>query len=218
MPKESWTNTIYFLWWSYLKLNQEYIACCDSGGHGMLANLYADFGDVRGDSFERWWKEDERGVRLFANRRTLSTLSVIDERTPVSCDQSTISVLVPLDLPKQLILDEFKKILNEHHLGKRGHQIAKASNAKYRFNGQPNIRALHTALAIYKYRKQHPTLTLWEIGNEMEGFRPRNKLLESDDKAVLKAKKNRLSALVNRYLRQANEAIEATGDGQFPRK
>ena len=44
--------------WAFLKRNKDYLACCQAGGKGSLSKLYADFGDVRGDSFKEWWTSD----------------------------------------------------------------------------------------------------------------------------------------------------------------
>ena len=41
-PKGDWRNTVFYWWWAYLKRNDQYIECCESGGKGKLAKLYAD--------------------------------------------------------------------------------------------------------------------------------------------------------------------------------
>jgi hypothetical protein len=53
-PESAWQKSIYYWWWAYLKRNMEYLECCENNGEGKLANLYADFGDVRGDDFKEW--------------------------------------------------------------------------------------------------------------------------------------------------------------------
>lgn len=62
LPKEPYKNTpksqrsVYYYWWLFLKEHDGYMACCEAGGGGEYASLYADFGDVRDDDFMKWWK------------------------------------------------------------------------------------------------------------------------------------------------------------------
>ena len=64
--------SVYFYWWAFLRLNEEYIDCCKRGGTGKMAKLYRDFGDIRDgtrkstdpksragqvDEFREWWIE-----------------------------------------------------------------------------------------------------------------------------------------------------------------
>ena len=71
----------YYWWWAYLRRNEDYLQCCANGGGGKLAALYADFGDVRSEDFHKWWTEDSRGARLFAEAqlRTVFELSNASE-------------------------------------------------------------------------------------------------------------------------------------------
>jgi hypothetical protein len=73
------TSSVYYYWWEFLRLNDDYMACCEREGrygdndpsHLHLRELYRDFGDVRdrqpGDTaeenFKLWWIE--RGWVLF---------------------------------------------------------------------------------------------------------------------------------------------------------
>ncbi len=52
----------YYWWWAYLRRSQAYLQCCAEGGTGPLADLYADFGDVREADFHKWWTAGQRGV------------------------------------------------------------------------------------------------------------------------------------------------------------
>ena len=52
----------YYWWWAYLRRNQDYLDCCANDGQGALAQLYADFGDVRSDDCRSWWGgKEQRG-------------------------------------------------------------------------------------------------------------------------------------------------------------
>ncbi len=49
----------YYWWWAFLRLNEDYVKCCELGGKGKLANLYKDFGDVRSDDFKECGNKEE---------------------------------------------------------------------------------------------------------------------------------------------------------------
>jgi len=72
-----WEDTVYYLWWAYLKRNEDYLKTCESKGKGKFSALYKDFGDVRGDSFKKWWNEGERGANLFSNPTTEDRINLL---------------------------------------------------------------------------------------------------------------------------------------------
>ena len=78
-PVSAWKDSLYYWWWAYLRKNTDYIRCCESGGEGSMAEIYKDFGDVRGESFKVWWTEEGRGVRLFADPRSEESFRLLDE-------------------------------------------------------------------------------------------------------------------------------------------
>ncbi len=49
-------GTVHYWWWRFLKMSESYLRCCERNGSGRLSDLYADFGDVRGDDFVAWSK------------------------------------------------------------------------------------------------------------------------------------------------------------------
>lgn len=104
-----------------------------------------------------------------------------------------------------------------HHkgTGKQGFQYAKHSQAKYRFIGQPNLKAIRTTLEIYDYRLANPDMTLWEIGNSSPRIDDKLKLENGDEGSTLTDKKYVLASTVSRYLRKAKSYIEAAGRGCF---
>jgi hypothetical protein len=215
-PKRYWEDTIYFLWWSYLKRSPKYIQTCESEGKKGLVGLYQDFGDVRGDSFKEWWSKDSRGMRLFAEPQALSTLQAVTKEELDEIQDETLLISVPLSLPKKFLLERFRKILAEHHKGERGRQYAKKSKAKYQFKGQPNIQGLKTALMIHDYISTNPKTKLWEVGKiltqykiELEECRKKNITPSYDLKRTIEA-------TVSRYKRKASASISNTELGLFP--
>lgn len=214
--ESAWKKTIYYVWWSYLKRNEEYLKTCESSGEGSLSKLYEDFGDVRGDDFKAWWTEDGRGAMLFSNPPAEDTVRLFSKNEKAHIKGDRLLVSVPLNLPKKFILQRFRSLLDQNHKGQRGKQYAKTSNAKYQFKGQPNIEALTTALNIWDKRIEHPKMKLWELGQ----FLPLNKHLYVDyfksGKPLDTTSKKLMEATVSRYIKKARLSIHNTSKGLFP--
>jgi hypothetical protein len=223
-PKSAWRNTIYYWWWAYLKRNADYIACCETGGKGKLAKLYADFGDVRGDDFKAWWTfkvdGENRGAYLFAEPSVESSVKVLSEgeRAPSSSEALTVSL--PLNFPKRFLERRFKALLAEVHQGKRGVQLARTSKAKYTFKGQPNIPALEQGLMVYDALKEaegvKPKKPQWQIAQDLQIVEKEMRIDKTDSVRVAAGKKNVLTAIVGRYKKRVAEAIKKTSKGTFP--
>lgn len=214
--ESAWKKTIYYVWWSYLKRNEDYLKTCESSGKGSLSKLYEDFGDVRADDFKAWWTEDGRGARLFSNPLAEETVRLLSKNEEAPIDGDRLLVSVPLNLPKKFILQRFRSLLDQNHKGQRGKRYAKTSKAKYQFTGQPNIEALTTALNVWDKRIEHPKMKLWELGQ----FLPLNKHLYVDylksGKPLDTASKKLMEATVSRYLKKARASVTNTSKGLFP--
>ena len=215
-PEWYWGDTIYFLWWAYLKRSDAYIKTCESGGKKGLVDLYQDFGDVRGDSFKEWWSKDSRGMRLFAEPQALSTLSVVTKDELDDIQGETLLMSVPLSLPKKFLLERFRKILAEHHKGERGRQYAKKSESRYKFKGQPNIQGMKTALMVYDHLVANPRMRLWEVGRILPQFKM--ELEECEKKGIVPSYdlKRIIEATVSRYKRKATLSVRNAELGLFP--
>lgn len=213
-PESAWQKSIYYWWWEYLKRNTEYIECCQSGGKGNLAELYKDFGDIRDVSFKTWWAANDRGANLFAEPILEHNVRLLETGEIVQNQDASITIAVPLNLPKRFLNKKLREILSEHHTGKKGHQFAKKSRAKYKVQGQPNIPGIKQTLAVYDFWLDHPELTLWEIGNQLPRFMMNNKIKPKDLNKT--DKMNRLAAAVSRYIKKAKKSIKSTSNGLFP--
>lgn len=215
-PKSAWEGTVYYWWWAYLRKNEEYLKCCEKGGKGKFAAFYKDFGDVRGNSFKDWWMKDGRGAHLFADPQAEDSIRVMETGQEALDPSEAFTVSIPLYLPKKAILRRFKELLDERHQGKRGHQLAKRSKARYQVKGQPNVPAIKQALEVYEFRAANPDLKLWEIGDQMPRFQGANKLKSGDTPKEREDKKNRMAATVARYLKRAESSINNSALGIFP--
>jgi hypothetical protein len=214
-PK-SGNNSVYYYWWAFLKRNKDYLACCEAGGTGELAGLYADFGDVRGDDFKAWWTDGGRGVRLFAEPPS-ANVEVLQTGVLTPDAAEFLTLALPKNLPKRYLLRRVRELLGkeENHPGARGKLHARMSKAKYQVKGQPNIAALALLLRVYDFRMANPQLKLWEIGDQLPRFMVGNKISANDTHAEIVNKCNVLSASIGRYIKKSNLLIHRCGFGDF---
>lgn len=214
--EDAWKRTVYYVWWSYIKRNEDYLQACKSEGKGPLSKLYADFGDVRGDDFKEWWSRDGRGAELFSNPPIQETLRIVSKAEIASLADDLLILSVPLTLPKTFLLQRFRKLVAERHQGKRGKQYAKQSRAKYQFTGQPNIEALITALSVLDKKKEFPKMTLWELGQFVPQFKHVFVDFLRNGTSLDTAQKKIIEATVSRYLKKARLSVANTSKGVFP--
>lgn len=217
----------YYWWWAYLRRNEAYLQCCANGGIGKFADLYKDFGDVRSDDFHKWWTEDDRGARLFAEeqQRTLFQLTSTNELQSYLNADDMLVVAVPLQngVSKRDIQKSFAALLKRKHTAKRGRSKTKwtSSTAAYAINRNYTIDSLRSALTVYDAYIANSKLpkkqqkTLWQIGVELRlvgTAMPK----DNDDTADNLVKRNRMAASVSRYVKQATDIVAAVEHGQFP--
>lgn len=216
----------YYWWWAYLRRNEDYLKCCANGGSGKLAELYEDFGDVRSEDFHKWWTEDNRGARLFAEQyRPLFQLNAATEWDSSWDSSNMLVVAVPLQngVSKRDIQKAFASLLKTKHKAKRGRSTTKwtSSTAKYPISRNYTIESLRLTLSVYDEYMKNQKLkksqqkTLWEIGVDIRlvsSAMPNAK----DDKVDNYEKRNLMAASVSRYLRRAKAIVEGVALGKFP--
>jgi hypothetical protein len=214
-PK-SGKNSVYYYWWAFLKRNKDYLACCEAGGSGELAGLYADFGDVSGDDFKAWWTDGGRGVRLFAEPPS-ANVEILQSGAAAPDTSEFLTLSLPKNLPKRYLMRRVKELLakEENHPGARGKQHARMSKARYQVKGQPNLAGLALTLRVHDFRMANQHLKLWEVGNQLPRFMLGNKISASDTHAEIVNKRNVLSASVARYVKKAETMIYKTRLGSF---
>ena len=210
-------QSVYYWWYEYLKRNEDYRRCCESGGTGELAALYKDFGDVCNVPFHQWWSQDQRGERLFAEKARPVQLEELE--TPADWDakwtrDTVMVVVVPLGEPKRRINRWFNRVLDERHQRRPG-RTTKKSDATYKVAQKFSVLALEQMLMVYDFRKENPKLPMAEVGKKL-------KLVSSampkpgDSTQRLKKKRNTMTATVSRYLKKADAYIRNTANGKFP--
>lgn len=211
------TQSVYYWWYEFLKRNEDYRRCCESGGKGRLAKLYKDFGDIHKGSFKRWWLEDQRGERLFAEPPApvrLQELRSADEWDEEWTRDSVMVVVLPLKEPKRRIKRWFGRVLDQRHTGRPGYPT-KEPAALYQVHQKFQANALKEMLKLWDYRQQHPNLTMAQIGyrfNQVPSAMPK----VGDSIPLLTKKRNTMTATVSRYLKKAEAMIANTARGKFP--
>ena len=213
--QEQFKNSVYYLWWEYLRRSEAYKKCCSSGGKGKLKNIYQDFGDVFSMDFKTWWQTNERGSNLFAEHLPpkFETINVLPDEVTMN---QVMLLQVPLALPKRLLMAEFQKLLNAHHAGKRGRRNNVSSTARYPVTGHIDTDALQKCLRVYDMKTENPKMPLWQITQQCKAIK-RDAFIETGDtQAIITNKKLILANTASRLIKKAKLIIKNTEQGTFP--
>lgn len=146
-----WSNSIYYLWFEYLRRNEKYKTYCETKrGSKEIKNLYADFGDIYSVDFKQWWRTI--GQDLFCEQADLERIEVIHSENDLDTKSDNIlNLAVPINKNFEWLQKQYTKILrdtrNKKGVGKKG---VPKSTAKYPIEiKNPNIESLQKALLIY---------------------------------------------------------------------
>ncbi len=215
----------YYWWWAYLRRNADYLSCCERGGTGKLAKLYADFGDVRSDDFRKWWGAPNNKGDLFAEQALELSVQKIDADTDLNqrwgCD--VLYVAVNMDLGRRLLQKKFADLLQKEHTGRRGRKsLATAqSTARYPLHRNFTTHNLKEMLVVYDAVVANEALpkeqrkTLWAIGESIN-LVPTAMPHGWDNPYDTRKKHATMTMAVSRHVKQARAIIANTAKGQFP--
>lgn len=212
--QERYKNSVYFLWWEFLRRSEAYKKCCVSGGKGKLKNIYLDFGDVFAADFKTWWQSNGRGAYLFAEKLP-PKMTVIDAIPDASLLEQVLVVQVPLALPKRFLAAEFQKLLNLHHSGKRGRRNNVNSTARYPVSGHIDTVALQKCLSVYDMKVANPKMPLWQITQECKAIKRDAFIVDGDTQGIITNKKLILANTASRLIKKANMLIKNVEVGKF---
>lgn len=226
-PLSSQEQSPYYWWWAYLKRNKKYVRCCDRGGKGPLASLYADFGDVRGSDFKKWWDENERGRRLFAEPSTahqLTELASKDEWHDDWSPQTTMVVAIPLTWSKRSIQKRMNALLKKRHTRKRGKMALngrETSDALYPLAHNYNVHSLKVSLAVFDAveaaKASKEKVTYYDLGVAMKLVRTAMPTIHDLKISRRDADKvNVMTVAVSRHYKRAAQTVENVAKGIFP--
>jgi hypothetical protein len=204
-------GSVYYYWWAFLRLNADYIACCESGGEGPMAKLYADFGDLREKPFWDWWIDG--GRLLFCeppDEQILSPPHIPPERD--NSNRVTLSIPVTGDLDRTLA-ELRKKLKPAFDLArkkrkKRDDSNVEQSGAKYKVWTTPYPMSLFVTLKVWKQYLKGEHISLFDLASRV------GLVKESESIDLV----NTVGATVSRHLREAEALIYNVGQGRFPDK
>ena len=212
-----------------MRRNEDYWRCCDMGGTGPLADLYADFGDVRDDDFAEWWgRSTQRGALLFAEKPVELKLQKLatpaDWLTEWQGKDEVMVVAVNMAIGRRKLQSYFANLLQDEHKGRRGRiALGKVnSTATYQLHRNFTVHSLKQMLATYDAWLANQRLPkaeqrpLWAVGESIKlvGSAMPAKGDIAGDRTV---KHNIMTVAVSRYVKQAKAIIANTGLGKFPK-
>ena len=193
--------SMYFYWWAFLRENDAYIACCENGGEGPMADLYADFGDVRDDSFMDWWIDG--GRLLFCE--PLEDAATILHEIPRSHDgEKRVLISVPVDGDLDRITAEIRTAMGDYRRSRHIDDM-RESRARYQIMATAKLQSLYRQLRVYQMKKADSAIgnkaiaDAIGIGSVSGEYNP-----------------NSVIAAVSRYYSDACKLIHNVGKGRFP--
>ncbi len=179
---------------------------------------------MRGDDFKAWWREGGRGATLFAEPALEVSVRVLNKGDGIADPSKGLSVYLPLNLPNGFLVKRVKDLLNAIRKGKRGVQYGRAdkSNAKYRFDGQPNLKALEKTLKVYDMLQDESSkpvgsrMPYWKIAQKAGIIDDKGKILPADPIGLAAKKRAVMTATVGRLKKRAEASIRRAAKGVFP--
>jgi hypothetical protein len=212
--QERYKNSVYYLWWEFLRRSDAYKKCCASDGKGKMKNIYLHFGDVFKSDFKTWWQSNERGAYLFAEHLP-PKMTLIDAMPDAGLVGQVLVVQVPLALPKRYLAAEFQKLLHRHHSGKRGRRNNVNSTARYPVSGHIDTVAMQKCLRVYDMKIANPKMPLWQLTQECKAIKRDAFIVDGDTQGIITNKKLILANTASRLLKRAVLIIKNVEVGKF---
>lgn len=218
-PPDTVTESPYYWWFMFLRLNADYKTTCEAGGVGKCADIYKDLGDVYSVNFKQWWtdkaylfSEPKKGYRM-------KVATDISEIAPFN-DSEVLNLVVPLTWSQRSLKKAFSQlVLKLVEKGKRGVSV-EASEARYRLSGKWSTKALAHAYKVYtiKHAPSEGKKLVWaDIGIRAElPYAKEENAIEGrikDDTVDIRAT---LTVLAHRHYLRALTFIESTATKSFP--
>ena len=218
-PPDTVTDSPYYWWFMFLRLNADYKATCQSNGVGKYADLYKDLGDVHSVNFKQWWTDK---AYLFSEPKKGYRMKVATDITEIAPfnDSEVLNLVVPLTWSQRSLKKAFSQlVLKLVEKGKRGVSV-EASEAQYRISGKWNSKALEHAYKVYILKhapNQGKKVALADIGIRAGiPYAKREKAVEgrvTDETVDIRAT---LTVLTNRHLKRAESFIKSAPSKAFP--
>lgn len=218
-PPKSVTASPYYWWFKFLQINSEYAATTAAGGGGQLAELYADFGDLRVIDFKQWWRGH---AYLFAEPQRpgfkMRIANAAIELAPFN-DSEVVNLVVPLTSTAKNLRRNFERLILSQIKPVRGVDVT-VSQAKYRISGKWNADAMAIAYKIYSIReaaKSEAKIAWADIGIRA-GLAIAKGLSEKKLTSSTSDQRRIVTAAVMRHYKRAQKFSEASASNAFPAK
>ena len=225
-PREQrqWEDSVYYWWWRYLRLNEDYRRCCERNGRGSMGKLYRAFGNVFDTDFRTWWMEGKRGETLFAEpaaQITMRELRSVSEWDKNWRRNQAMVVVVPLNEPVWRLARSFSGLLKERHTGKPGVAHITRSGATYSTEDKFSCPALEKMCKVYELHQANKesggNLKLAQIGKKAGVHIDYGAKAKADDVVDDESMRQVMASTVSRYLKKARVLIANVGLGKFPK-
>ena len=144
------TDSIYYLWFEYLKRSEKYKTACANNGKGMT-KLYKDFGNVfeyEGvEGFWNWW--NERGQYLFGIEGKQEIVEFDNADEVVGYEDYKL-IAIPKNITATTIKKRLNKLVDDMELTSTAERKAKYSIAQTKVD----VGSLETCLMAYDLKQQ----------------------------------------------------------------
>jgi hypothetical protein len=156
------TDSIYYLWFEYLKRSEKYKTACANNGKGMT-KLYKDFGNVFEyvgvEGFWTWW--NKRGQYLFGIEGKQEILEFDNADEVVSYEDYKL-IAIPKNITATTIKKRLNKLVDDMELNPTSEQKAKYSIAQTKVD----VESLKTCLMAHELKQQG--IGVLEIGLQVK--------------------------------------------------
>ncbi|MDE2057169.1 MAG: hypothetical protein KGI88_08105 [Betaproteobacteria bacterium] len=216
-PPKTVTDSPYYWWYMFLKLNDDYKKTCSKNGDGIFKDLYSDLGDIHKLNFKEWWIAK---AYLFAEVKKGYSMTIAtnpNETAPFD-DKEVLNLVVPLTWSRRSLKKSFTSlVLNKIEKGKKGVSVEK-SDAKYRLSGKWNIEALASAYKIYTIKKQseHDGIKKYWADIAIEAKLPMSYALKEGHKKFNSDIRRTLTILAKRHYSRAEKYLANSTTTAFP--
>ncbi len=209
---ELWQCSVYYFWWLFLRESADYIETCASHGQGPCSDVYRDFGDVRDDDFQGWWRCV--GRELFCEPRSHSVAIYSEYVKPQFSAQPEGNQTVRLDFADnadlEKVLAEAENLIKAHYRGKFGRPgtYEKESGALYPVFTKPVLQSLYQHYTALMLSKQNDGLRLYDIAQMSGAY-----ATEGDKDAYWR---KIAGSIGSREISQAEMMVKYAAKGVFP--
>ena len=188
------TDSIYYLWFEYLKRSEKYKTACANNGKGMT-KLYKDFGNIfeyEGvEGFWNWW--DKRGQYLFGIEGKQEIVEFDNADEVVGYEDYKL-IAIPTNITASTIKKRLNKLVADMELTPTAERKAKYTIAQTKVD----VGSLENCLMAYDLKQQGKDIldiglqVKWISGSEakdlIEDNRSKGKEVDLDKLAELSEK------------------------------